>query len=148
MSKAVLVVEDEYLIAMDIQRLLVSQGWQVIGPAGSVRQAMLLIEQALPVAAILDVNLGGDLVTPVAEALAARGIPFAVASAIDSPERLGGEVLAGAPMQASRLPSGDCAQLWQRCWGHSIPGQRIFEIPRGYLPDLTCYMENRATLPL
>ena len=47
--------------------------------------------------ALLDVNLGDQLVTLVAEALRSRGVPFAVASAYDKPELVGGAVLAGVP---------------------------------------------------
>jgi CheY-like chemotaxis protein len=97
MQKSVLVVEDEYLIAMDLQLLLEARGWRVIGPVGTVQEALQLLEGELPTVALLDVNLGTELVTPVAEALKASGVPFAVASAYAQPERYGGDVLAGAP---------------------------------------------------
>lgn len=97
MQKTVLIVEDEYLIAMDLQLMVERLGWRVIGPVASVRGALRLIEDELPSVALLDVNLGTELVTPVAEALKARNVPFAVASAYDRPEQFGGEVLAGAP---------------------------------------------------
>ena len=51
----------------------------------------------LPSVALLDINLGNELVTLVAETLRALAVPFAVASAYDRPEQFGGEVLAGAP---------------------------------------------------
>lgn len=47
--------------------------------------------------ALLDVNLGPELVTPVVVMLDKLGVPFALASAYDRPERYGGDVLAGAP---------------------------------------------------
>jgi DNA-binding response OmpR family regulator len=95
--RSVLIVEDEFLIAMDLQLLLEARGWRVIGPVGTVRDALQLLDRELPLVALLDVNLGGELVTPVAEFLKARGVPFVVASAYDRPEQYGGEVLAGAP---------------------------------------------------
>ena len=98
MQRTVLIVEDEYLIAMDLQRMVESLGWRVIGPVATVRGALHLLEGDLPSAALLDVNLGNELVTPVAEALKARNVPFVVTSAYDRPERYGGEVLAGAPI--------------------------------------------------
>ena len=97
MPETVLIVEDEYLIAMDLQLLLESRGWRVIGPVATVKDALFLLERELPSVALLDVNLGSELVTPVAEFLKARRVPFAVASAYDRPEHYGGEVLAGAP---------------------------------------------------
>ncbi len=97
LEKTVLIVEDELLIAMDLQFLLERSGWRVIGPAASVRACLRLLEKELPNVALLDVNLGTELVTEVAEVPHRQGIPFAVASAYDRPELIGGEVLAGAP---------------------------------------------------
>lgn len=97
MQKTVLIVEDEFLIAMDLQQMLESHGWRVIGPAATVQAALRLLKDELPSIALLDVNLGNELVTPVAEALKARNVPFVVASAYEQPEQFGGEVLLGAP---------------------------------------------------
>lgn len=97
MQKSVLIVEDEVLIALDLQLLLESCGWRVMGPAGTVRDALQLLEVELPTVALLDVNLGDELVTKVAGFLKAHDVPFAVASAYDKPERFGGDVLAGVP---------------------------------------------------
>jgi DNA-binding NtrC family response regulator len=97
MQKTVLIVEDEFLIAMDLQLLLERHGWRVIGPVATVRAALALLEVELPSVALLDVNLGNELVTPVAMALKASGVPFALASAYANPQQYGGEVLAGAP---------------------------------------------------
>jgi DNA-binding response OmpR family regulator len=97
LQKTVLVVEDEFAIAMDLQLMLEEHDWRVIGPVANVQGALRLLETELPSVALLDVNLGGDLVTPVAEFLKKHDVPFAVASAYDKPERIGGEVLAGAP---------------------------------------------------
>lgn len=92
----VLVVEDEVLIAMDLERLLGRHGFRVLGPAATVAGALRLLDGAPPDVALLDVNLRGEMVTPVAEALRARGIPFVLASACDAAQ-LTVEVLAGAP---------------------------------------------------
>ncbi|HEX2537005.1 MAG TPA: response regulator, partial [Pseudolabrys sp.] len=72
-------------------------GWRIMGPAASVQQALQLLKQELPSTALLDVHLGDEVVTPVAERLKAHDVPFAVASAYDRPEQFGGEVLSGAP---------------------------------------------------
>lgn len=97
MAKTVLIVEDEFLIAQDLQLMLEARGWRVMGPVASVKGALRLLEDELPSVALLDVNLGGEFVTPVAEMLKARGVPFALASAYGNPEQFGGEVLAGVP---------------------------------------------------
>jgi DNA-binding response OmpR family regulator len=97
MQKTVLIVEDEFLIAMDLKELLEHHGWRVIGPAASVDGALRLLEREFPSVALLDIHLRNELVTPIAERLKERNVPFALASAYDRPERLGGEVLAGAP---------------------------------------------------
>lgn len=97
MQKVVLIVEDEFLIAMDLQTLLERAGWRVLGPAASVKSALRLIEKELPSVAVLDVNLGRELVTPVAEILVEHDVPFAVTSAYENPEEFGGDILAGAP---------------------------------------------------
>ena len=98
MDKTVLIVEDEFLIAMDLKLMLEGHGWRVRGPAATVGAALRLLEAELPSAALLDLNLGNELVTPVADALKRRKIPFAIASAYDRPELIGGQVLAGAPI--------------------------------------------------
>ena len=97
MQKTVLIVEDEFLIAMDLARMVEADGWTVIGPVGTVQEALRLLESGLPSVAMLDVNLGNELVTPVAERLKANKVPFVVASAYDKPENHGGAVLTGVP---------------------------------------------------
>ena len=73
----VLVVEDEMLIAMELSQALGALGWEVIGPAATVYEALSLIEATADLdAAILDVNLAGKLAYPVAERLQTLGVPF------------------------------------------------------------------------
>lgn len=97
MKKTVLIVEDEVLIALDLQYLLEEYGWRVLGPVGTVRGALQLLDAELPTVALLDVHLGAELVTDVAEALRERRVPFAVTSAYDELDLIGGEILASAP---------------------------------------------------
>jgi CheY-like chemotaxis protein len=77
----ILVVEDEVLIAMEIEQALADLRCSVLGPAPSV--ALALIEREKPDFAILDVNLGRERSAPVAEALRERGVPFALATGYD-----------------------------------------------------------------
>ena len=67
-----LVVEDEALIAMDLQSLLEDAGYRVLGPANSTASAMALLNGDAPDVALLDVNLGRSDVFGVANELATR----------------------------------------------------------------------------
>lgn len=72
-----LVVEDEALVAILIEDALLDLGCVVVGPAGSVAQALALLDRETVDGAVLDVNLGADERSyPIAEALRALGIPF------------------------------------------------------------------------
>ena len=71
-SASVLVVEDEALIAMDLQALLEEAGYRVLGPANTIAAAMALLAGQEPDVALLDVNLGRSDVFGVANELAAR----------------------------------------------------------------------------
>jgi CheY-like chemotaxis protein len=94
----VLVVEDEFLIALDLEHLLERHGFRVLGPAATVAEALRLLERgATPDVALLDMNLRGEMVTPVAEALRARGVPFVLASAYARAQLPSAAVLAGVP---------------------------------------------------
>jgi len=72
----ILVVEDEPLLAMASADFLADSGCAVAGPVSSVKQGMQLIEQEAIDGAILDINLRGEMVFPLADALADRSIPF------------------------------------------------------------------------
>jgi CheY-like chemotaxis protein len=76
-DRRILVVEDEYLIATTLSDQLEGVGSIVVGPVPSVERAIKAIESNPEIdAAILDVNLGGAMAYPVADALLARNIPF------------------------------------------------------------------------
>ena len=93
----VLVVEDEFLIAMDLEAMLKEHGWCVLGPAATVAEALRLLEDGkMPDVALLDVNLRGETVVPVAEVLRERGVPIVLASAYDRAGSIA-DVLADAP---------------------------------------------------
>ena len=75
----VLIVEDAVLLALELETGLSDAGAQIVGPAYELEEALALLDQEID-AAVLDANLNGHSVTPVAEALAARGIPFVFAT--------------------------------------------------------------------
>jgi DNA-binding response OmpR family regulator len=73
----ILVIEDEYLVASLIQDFLEMAGCVVLGPIARLTEAVDAAQSDSCDAAVLDVNLGGSLVFPVAEILSQRQIPFA-----------------------------------------------------------------------
>jgi DNA-binding response OmpR family regulator len=75
-SQSVLIVEDDTLIALDLQSLLENAGYSVIGPVGSVEAAMRLLKHAKPDFALLDINLGKTNSFPLADLLAADAVPI------------------------------------------------------------------------
>lgn len=77
----ILVVEDEWLVARELEAFLRDEGHAMVGAASNVEVALRLIAAEPPDAALLDVNLRGRLVTPVAVELAARGVPFLLVTA-------------------------------------------------------------------
>ncbi|MGH6617118.1 response regulator [Sphingomonas sp.] len=77
-GRRILIVEDELLVAMDVEDLLEMQGCVVLGAASTIEEALILIKSDKPEAVILDRNLDGDRTTPVAEELNRVGIPFVV----------------------------------------------------------------------
>jgi two-component system, response regulator PdtaR len=73
----VLVVEDEFFIALDLSDRLQEAGFLVAGPAAAVEEAMRLLDEAPCDVAVLDIHLGPrETSEPVAIELKARGIPF------------------------------------------------------------------------
>jgi two-component system, response regulator PdtaR len=91
----VLVVEDELVIAMELESLLEGLGCVVLDSAPSVGRALCLLSDERPDAAVLDVNLQGERVTPVAEALQQQDVPFVLVTGYGI-ERLHDEALQSA----------------------------------------------------
>ncbi|WP_420471687.1 response regulator [Brevundimonas sp. FT23042] len=76
-GRRVLIVEDESLVAMLLETILEDMGCTPVGPASSVDEGLALVagDEALD-AALLDVNVAGRQIFPVAQALKDRGVPF------------------------------------------------------------------------
>lgn len=81
-GRRILVVEDETLVSMLLEDALHEAGAEIVGPASRVEKALALVEDSgTPIdAAVLDVNLAGREIFPVAEALARRRTPFVFAT--------------------------------------------------------------------
>jgi len=74
----VLVVEDEFMIGLDIGEQLAEAGFEVVGPALSVTKALRLVADPGCDVAVLDINLGSETSGPIARKLRASGTPFVV----------------------------------------------------------------------
>lgn len=79
-GKRVLVVEDEFFIALMVSDMLEHRGAIVVGPAASVAAALPIATSGTIDAAVLDANLGGVPSEPVAIALQRAGVPFVIAT--------------------------------------------------------------------
>jgi DNA-binding response OmpR family regulator len=79
----VLVVEDELVIAMLAESALAGAGYRVIGPVGHLAVALEAAGEETLDAALLDINLAGQAVYPVADILAGRNVPFAFVTGHD-----------------------------------------------------------------
>lgn len=87
----VLVVEDEFLVALGLEDGLKALGCAVVGPVASLAAAVDAAENEALDAALLDVNLNGESVYPAARLLDERNIPFVFCSAFTTRERMPGE---------------------------------------------------------
>jgi CheY-like chemotaxis protein len=105
-GKSVLLVEDEALVGMMMQDMLTDIGFAPVGPYGRTATALAAARSRKFVAAVLDVNLGGETVYDVADYLAAQNIPFVFVSgygreSIES--RFAGVPLLNKPVERQRL---------------------------------------------
>jgi CheY-like chemotaxis protein len=84
----VLIVEDQCIVALDLQAAVEHANARVVGPAATVRKALDLLDREVIHAAILDANLPDGDVTPVAEELIVRGVPFIINTGASIPLQL------------------------------------------------------------
>ena len=87
-QRAVLMVEDQLVITLDLERAIMNGGGFPVGPATTVSGALRLLNVERVNGAILDVDLRGEDVTPVVEALLDRGIPFVFHTGVGLPPEL------------------------------------------------------------
>lgn len=102
----ILIVEDEPVIAMDIEAELEMRGWRVVGPAGTVSRALDLLNAEEVDGAVLDINLQGTDSFEIADVLKRRNIPFIFLSGDDGlsrPDELQETPLLSKPINYAQL---------------------------------------------
>jgi CheY-like chemotaxis protein len=128
--RQVLVVEDEYFLASMLALSLELDGFRVLGPAGSVPQALALLEKHRSVdCAVLDLNLRGETSYAVADTLLERRVPFMFLTGYARqvlPEKYADVPLRQKPVEGSQL-----AQLLHELLDGTAGGGA----PRAVAPD-------------
>lgn len=108
-GKRILIVEDQHLIAQRVEEILRAAGCSVVGPVPTIAHATSLVEEKALDAAVLDINLDGEMIWPVAEALKANGTPFlfltGYAETIEVPPALKKTPRIGKPVEPAQLMS-------------------------------------------
>ncbi|MDA8231184.1 MAG: response regulator [Magnetospirillum sp.] len=103
----VMVVEDEFLVAASLEMTLQGAGYSVLEPIPSVEEALEAVTTRQPAdLALLDVNLAGHRVYPVADALSSRHVPFIFLTGCDEddlPSRFAGAPLLVKPFSPEKL---------------------------------------------
>lgn len=94
--RKILVVEDDLVIAMELEERLTEMGYRVIGPAHTLEDAAAKIAAERPDAALLDANLNGCSSVDLGAALAAQGVPVAFCTGYD--------VIKNAPPELANAP--------------------------------------------
>ena len=106
-GRTILVVEDDYILARDMTRTFERSGATILGPVSNVDDALNLLETASAIdGAVLDINLMGEMVYPVADALRASGVPFVFATGYDAnemPARYGHIICLEKPVEARKI---------------------------------------------
>jgi CheY-like chemotaxis protein len=82
-GKRILLAEDEVLVGMMVHEMLTGFGFSVVGPMTDIDAAIKAVQTEAIDGAVLDVNLGGDLIYPVADMLMERGVPFVFVTGYD-----------------------------------------------------------------
>lgn len=122
LGRTVLLVEDELLVAWDMEQMLTAAGVRVLGPAASVGAALRLLKSEKPDAAILDLNLRGELVTPVARRLREMGVPFVLSTAYNHLRSESEDDFAGVENLGKPLASTRCVQVLGEILAGLTPG--------------------------
>lgn len=103
---SVLLVEDEVMIRMMVADMLEELGYVIAAEAGDIDEGVRLVQVTDFDIAILDVNVNGKVITPVAEAVQLRGLPFVFATGYGAqglPEKFRDRIALQKPFQIETL---------------------------------------------
>ena len=104
-----LIVEDAYLCILTLESMCKHLGWQIVGPASRLNEAMDMARTGTFDAALLDINLNGEMSWGVADILTARGIPFSFSTGYSLadmlPVHLAGSYVLTKPYRLAELKS-------------------------------------------
>lgn len=113
----ILIAEDNLFAAMELEQAVSSLGCQAVGPVARVQQALELAQEQQLDGALLDVDLRGEMVFPVADELVKRGVPVVFASGYDSgpvfPDRF-----AGHPRLRKPYLENEVKRMVQQAFSH------------------------------
>lgn len=107
-EKTVLIVEDEGIIAMDIEYELSDRGWKAVATVGTIEAALAALDEHLPDLAVLDVNLRGATSFELAQTLRDKGVAVVFLSGNsvnDLPETMQDCAFVQKPVNFDRLDS-------------------------------------------
>jgi len=105
-SWRVLIVEDDYFIAHDLAKVVEQAGLEIVGPVPTLSRALVALDQERLDLAVLDINLDGDKVYEVADAMIGRSIPIMFVTGYDRasiPERYRTVPLCLKPIDTARI---------------------------------------------
>ena len=125
-GRRVLVVEDEFLTALTTIDLLESMGCEVAGPIAHLAAALQLVQSQSFDAAVLDINIAGEMIWPVAEELRRRDVPCLFLSAYSEqtviPAPFAAAPRLSKPLEPKRLLHHLVA-IWNGPAGGAVPGR-------------------------
>jgi CheY-like chemotaxis protein len=118
-DRRVLVAEDEFVIALEIEDTLRRAGYEVVGPAATAGEAARLAAAGPLDAAVLDLGLRDGTAIPAADVLAARGVPFVFLSGYGReslPGHLRGRTVLDKPCTAERQAAAREQRVRERAY--------------------------------
>jgi DNA-binding NtrC family response regulator len=124
--KRILAVEDEFLLSVALAEDLRAAGYEVIGPFGTVPEALEATRRETFDLAVLDINIRGTMVYPVADELATRGVPFLFLTGYgraDVPSRFAAITRVPKPYDAGQL-----MREVERCMSKAKADDRIRQV--------------------
>jgi two-component SAPR family response regulator len=128
----VLVVEDEFFLAADLEDALDRSGAEIIGPLSDLDAALAQVRSRVPDLATVDINLGGDMAYPLADELVREHVPFVFASSYEPeqiPARFQGIPHVVKPYAMEDLIGVLSALAAQRVGAHARPDKPAADLP-------------------